>query len=472
MIAISGLLSGYLFIIKATAQKPATAPAAKDEGTDHHLFAALYTTKGGWTSTLALNNPLGQSRSVRVTLYNKHGQALVVPVISMSPNQNRYFNIAEWLSKADANGFSEGSMEIFFHGPPMGMGGQLVITDEHHSLSFDVPFAESEMFASSQLESLWWSLESKSKAEVFLANTKTERMTITPTFYINGEALASEPVILEAHESETLDIGRALNRLNVSTGTIRGGITLRHDRQPGALAVAGAITGKQSGFSTTMRFVDVRAQHSTKLYGAHLLIGKSGTQAGFTASTSFAPHVTVRNTTTQPVHIQGRVLYTTKDDSRSVEITPLTLAANEVRALNLSAVIASVGTKRLSDAGIEIEYTGGPGAIVVALASVDQSRRQVFDTPLRDPKSLNFGGGSYPFRIDGDNRAVIHLKNIDPVTNGEPRLCEVHLMFKGVDYTLPAQRVEAGQTLAIDIKKLRDEQVPDGSGKVIPQDAM
>jgi hypothetical protein len=245
---------------------------------------------------------------------------------------------------------------------------------------------------------------------------------------------------------------------------------LQYDKQPGALSVAGAITNKQEGFSSTMRFVDAAAQHSTKLYGAHLLVGKPGAQSGMPESASFTPRVTVRNTTSQPVQLQSRVLYTTEDASSTVEIAPVTLSANEVKELDMSAVIASVGLRILTDSGIELEHSGNPGAIVAAIASVDQSKSQVFDVPLRDPKSPSFGGGSYPWRIDGNNRAVVHLKNIDPLTDGEPRQALVTLYYEGGSYTLPVQLVEAGQTLAIDIKRLRDEQVEDSSGNVIPSD--
>lgn len=468
---VCGLLSGYLLIFKAAAHTSTPAPLASDSETDHYLYYATYTVKEGWTSTLVLNNPLNRAQNVRVTLYNRHGEALAVPEISLASNENLYFNIADWLTASGGDNFAEGSLEIFFHGRAMGIGGQLVVTDENHSLSFDVPFVEGGMFASSRLESLWWSLDGQSTAKIFLSNMKTERMVVTPTFYVNARAYESVPIALESHESKALDIGQALSKLNVRSGTASGGITLKHDRPPGALAVAGTIINQRSGFSTTMRFIDVRAQHSTKLHGAHLLIGQPDAQAGFAPGTSFAPRVTIRNTFTRPVNVKTKVLYTTKDGSRTVKLIPATLAAQEVRELNMSPVIIAVGTQKLLDAGIEIEHTGRAGAIVAAISSVDRTRNQVFDTPLRDPKSPSLDGGSYPFRIDGDNLAVIHLKNIDSVAGNGPRLCEVHLRFDGLDYTLPAQRVGAGETLAIDIKRLRDEQIPDGSGNLIPLDA-
>jgi len=127
-----------------------------------------------------------------------------------------------------------------------------------------------------------------------------------------------------------------------------------------------------------------------------------------------------------------------------------------------------MGGKRLTDAGIELEHSGLPGAVIAAIASIDQSGSQVFDVPLRDPKTMKNVGGSYLWRIDGDNRAVVHLKNIDPLTDGKMRQGTVMLFYDGGSYSFPVQMVEAGQTLAIDIRKLRDEQVKDSHDRVIP----
>jgi hypothetical protein len=44
----------------------------------------------------------------------------------------------------------------------------------------------------------------------------------------------------------------------------------------------------------------------------------------------------------------------------------------------------------------------------------------------------------------------------------------VKLYFDGGEYNLPLQQVDAGQTVEIDLKKLRDDQVADVQGHTIP----
>ena len=102
-------------------------------------------------------------------------------------------------------------------------------------------------------------------------------------------------------------------------------------------------------------------------------------------------------------------------------------------------------------------------------ASIDQSGSNVLDVPIKDPTSeMGFKGGSYPWDIEGDNRAVLHIKNVDVPGDGQKRQAMAKLYFDGGEYNLPLQEMDAGQTVEVDIKKLRDDQVKDVLGNVIP----
>lgn len=462
--------SCVLFAQPPQPQSPLPPPSGKMMEMDNHLHGAFYSIQEGWKSTLVLNNVIGSTSRAMITLYNKHGQALAVPEITLNPHESRYFNVAEWLTgdDGDMDDFSEGSVEVFFHGISMSLGAQLVVSDERRGLSFDVHFDEDMDFVSSQLESLWWGLNDETTALVFLTNTRQSRITVTPTFHVGGESLESESIVLGAHEMQTLDITEALKKLKVKRIPASGGMSLAQDNLPGALVVVGALLNKHNRFSSTLRFVDLSTQHTSTLHGAHLLIGNASAASGLPIGATYIPRATVRNTTDGPVEVKPTVRFTTVDGSQSLEIPPLILSPNEVHDLDLSAAASALGTKDLVDAGIEIQHNGQPGAIIAAAASVDQSGGRVFDVPIKDPKGSMLGGGSYPWRIDGDNRAVVHLKNIDPMTDGKPRTAIVKIWFEGGSYTLPVLLADAGQTVSIDLKKLRDDQVKDGTGNVIP----
>jgi len=442
-------------------------PRPKMTEADQHMYAAIYTTTGGYSSTLGLNNATNHPIAATVTLYNEHGAALTVPPITLDAHKNQAFDIADWVRNAD--GFEEGSLEVLYHDISMALGAQETITDANHSLSFDVHLQEPMDFMSSRVDGLWWALDdNQTDAEVFIANTRATQTVVTPIFYIGGAAQQGDAVTLNGRESNVIDIRKSLQSLHLSTPAV-GGISLSYTNGQGALAMVGVIRNAHNRFSTTMRFSDQASQMSTHLHGANILIGKPAPDSGFASTVAFTPHVIMRNTTDQPVQITSRIRYTSNDQSNNLDLGTLMLAPNAVRELDLRPAINAIANSTITDSGIEIDHNGTHGAVMAYAASVDQSGSAVFDVPVKDPTSdMGFKGGSYPWNIEGDNRAVLHVKNVDVPGDGQKRQFMVKLYFDGGEYNFPLQQVDAGQTAEIDIKHLRDDQVPDSLGNRIP----
>ena len=142
---------------------------------------------------------------------------------------------------------------------------------------------------------------------------------------------------------------------------------------------------KARGFSSTLRFIDATMQRSANLHGAHLLIGQPHAQSRLPINSKFIPRAFVRNTTALPVEVKATIRFKVDNIASSVQIAPLTLNAFEVREMDMSAVINAIGSRTITDAGIELEHSGKPGWVVAAAASIDQSGNHVFDVPLKRP---------------------------------------------------------------------------------------
>jgi len=362
-----------------------------------------------------------------------------------------------------------GHLEVVYHDISMALGAQETITDANHSLSFDVHLQETMDFISPRVDALWWALDdNQTEAEVFIANTRATQTVATPTFYVDGVAYQGEAITLNGRESSVIDIKQSLQRLHISTAAV-GGLSLSYTNGPGAVAIVGVLKNKHTGFSTTVRFIDQATQMSTHLHGANILIGRPAPDSGFASIVAFTPHVIVRNTTDQPVQITSRIKYTLNEQSNNIELAELTLTPNAVRELDLSPAINAIDKNVITDSGIEIDHNGSHGAVMAYAASIDRGGSAVFDVPVKDPTGdMGFKGGSYPWNIEGDNRAVLHVKSIDVPGDGRKQQFMVKLFFEGGEYNLPLQQVDPGQTAVIDIRKLRDDQVPDGLGNKIP----
>src|SRR5436853_869076 len=120
----------------------------------------------------------------------------------------------------------------------------------------------------------------------------------------------------------------------------------------------------------------------------------------------------------------------------------------------------------VDDAGVDIETSGNPGAVIARLTSVDQSSDFAFDVPIKDPLAeVMRVGGSYPWRLDNGFSTVLHLKN----TIAKPVFALVQVRYAGGSYNLERLPLAPFQTIAVDLRALRDRQQPDIRDSVMPK---
>ena len=106
--------------------------------------------------------------------------------------------------------------------------------------------------------------------------------------------------------------------------------------------------------------------------------------------------------------------------------------------------------------------------MVARLVCFDQSGDLSFDVPVKDPLAGVMGSdsGSYPWRLDGGFTTVVHLKNY----TAKPVYGIVQVRYEGGTYNPERISLAPYQTIALDIKELRDAQRPDIRGGVMPKD--
>jgi hypothetical protein len=77
------------------------------------------------------------------------------------------------------------------------------------------------------------------------------------------------------------------------------------------------------------------------------------------------------------------------------------------------------------------------------------------------------GTGGYPWFIEGDSSTFVYIKNV----TDEEQHFTFSLTYDGGDYSLGVKKIKARQTVAFDLKALRDNQVPDERNQTIPVNA-
>ncbi len=428
----------------------------------HTLAASYYSAKNGLKSTLMISNQGPNQMPTQVRLFNRDGKQFDLPAMNLGAHEFRAIDLGQYAA-SDAS-FEEGSVQVEYQGRKMEMGGAVTIADAARSLLSDEELVEpAREFASSQLEGLWWQPGGGAEVSLAVSNTSSARLSVTVSATAGGRGDAPTlNLVLNAHETRILgaessnDTERLVLRGNV------GGISIRHSGAPGALIAYGFVQERSTGFSGVIDFSDPQRAKTARLDGAGLRIGNL-------QGKRLSQILVVRNISSEQVTISGRILCTLGNGTDEVVgLEEFQLGSGEVRRINLRpAITQQTRGRRVESAGLEIIYTGNPGAVIATAASVSPDENQVFRVPMRDAAVQSSSTGIYPWSIDETSSSFVYIKNV----TDSPKQFTMMISYEGGNYALGEVSVPGGKTATYDIRKLRDTQKPDASGSVIPLQA-
>ena len=434
----------------------------KEDDKPHLLAASYYSLNGGLTATLMLNNKGPKPLTVQPTLFSSSGERMEVASVTVEGNSYREIDLKEY--GVEGTPFQEGSIQVFHRGKDLVLGAQIKMVDAARSLTFEEKFVElATEFTSTRLEGVWWVPSRATRLTLVLSNTTDSPLPVTAA--IQGVApRPGEPMTLtlQPHETRSLEL-RSLNGAARSLSEA-GGVSVEHAGAAGSLLARLFIQEAETGYSSWARFTDPEKTKSSKLHGAGLRLGSVGGE-------SLAPVFVARNVGTRDSVLTGRIPYAESNGSTGVvELPEVSLRPGEARVVNGAALarLRGLGSKAAT-AGVEFEYSTEPGSVIMSALSVSGSRNHVFNVPLWDIEAQRSSTGGYPWSLEGGNSTVVYIKNVTART----QKYALELKSEGGEhpYVLGVKTVEAGQTVALDVRKIRDEQIPDERGRPMPPGA-
>lgn len=432
----------------------------------HVLSMPYYSTKGDWDSVLTLNNATHNSLTASLTLYSLDGAALPLPDVSLGSDFHIALRLSDLIAKAQSGSrFQEGSIELRFNGNMMDLGAQLTVSDAKHGLSFDMepPMA----FKSSTLEGLWWSADIKTRGQVMLSNTTSTDLNLLMNTEWHGSVIPAQPISLSAHQTVVLEIEDLLKNIDIKAkGIERGGLSITHNGAPGALIAHGVVQNKEARFASNLSFTDPAARKSSVLNGTGLMLAHPASTSVFPNASSFVPYLALRNASSVGQTTSVTVQYTAAGQAHSESLPIVSLAPHEVRMVDFSALLSSLGNTLIDDAGLRIESSGSAGTLIAQLSSIDQNGTSYVDVPLNDAGPRSVGTGAHPFHLDGDSQAVVHLKNLAD----EPTTAIVQVLYDGGEFSPELILIQPGQSVSVDLRQLRDSRAKDVHGHQLPVD--
>jgi hypothetical protein len=443
----------------ATLPAPIDSPTPCCDDSPHLLVGTYYSVKNGLTAKLLLNNKGPRPIEVKPALFSMGGESHKIAPVTVEGNSFQILDMSGWIAAAGPQ-FREGSIQVFHLGPNLVIGAQVYLEDDAHSLAFEEKFAEPANFHSSQLRGVWW-LPTQ-KGEVLLALSNTSDSAVTATARADGQRPTrggSATVELSPHETRLLNVQEDLFGNDHGAMSQLGGISVEHNGPAGAVLARGFAQENDCGYSLAIQFADPQGAKSSAYQGAGLRLGVAGGEA-------LTPVAVAYNAGAEEATVRGRMPYTTSDGGAAeVSLPEVRLSPGESREIDVATAMRDAGVPAdVSAAGLEFEYSTGPGSVQMTALSVGASGNQLFRVPLWDVPAQRSATGGYPWRIEGNSSTFVYLKN----TTDQPQDYTLQMSYDGGFYVMGLKTIGAHRTIALDLRALRDQQVPDVYGKTIP----
>jgi hypothetical protein len=413
----------------------------------------------GLTAKLLLNNKGPNELVAQPTLFASSGEAFNAPAVTVQGKSFQLIDLQQWIDVAGPQ-FREGSIEIFHVGEDLVLGAQIYLENQAESLSFDEKLVELGSFKSSQMEGLWWLPSQKGEVEIALANTSAAPLTVNISASVRSPQRSGElSVQLAPRETRLIGVARDIMHREHGAMSRYGGISIRHSGSPGDLLARGFAQDEEVGYSLPIQFSDPASAKSSELQGVGLHLGSAGSDV-------LTPIVVLRNISTEPTVVTGRLPYTQEDGARNtISLPHVRLSGGESTVLDISRVMREQNRPWFNGiGGLEFKYSTAPGTVLITTISVSDSGNQAFRVPMWDVAAQRSPTGGYPWRIEGNSSTTVYIKNASETS----QKYFVQVNYAGGAYLIGMKTLAGGETISYDVRKIRDEQIPDSRGRVIP----
>ncbi|MFQ5741619.1 MAG: hypothetical protein ACE5JX_21690 [Acidobacteriota bacterium] len=175
-----------------------------------------------------------------------------------------------------------------------------------------------------------------------LTNVTEQGLRVTPRFYVEGVALASQRLDLRPHEYRVLNVDEGLGA--GAQSVLEGGLRLEVDGPPGSLMARGFVEDPARGFSSNLTFLDPQMPQTKRLHGAQLFMGQTDALPGLPQGISFTAWLLLRNTTAREMQVDINVRYSIRSNAGiagRARIPSLRLGRQEVRRINIKEWLVS-----------------------------------------------------------------------------------------------------------------------------------
>ncbi len=412
------------------------------------IYAPLIDLPDAASTEIVLNCRSAHEMEITPTFYTIEGKAVAGDPIHLQPAEMRFVETTSLIPARERNRHRWGGMSLSYVGNLLEAWAQMTLKGLRGGGSANVFFAVVNQPRANSIESVWW-MPQNAEAVIALGNSSSETVHGNLIFG-NGESQSVDirPFATEIVRSRT----RGLS-LSSSDRSRAESVSINYTGPAGSLIPSGYFGSAQEKFTSTIRFYNPPNVVQPNLYANNLRLRNS------------TPHMLLKNTST--AFVKARPKFLDAGGVTVVELSPQLLAPSEVVEVDLRPVIAVARNRSdLDSVSVQVGNEGAPGSLIGALYSRNEKTGVAYDVPLRDSGSPRSSTGGYPVRLDGDYTTVLSISN----AAGKAGDLTLQINYEGGPYQFGLINLKPGATKTVDIRKLRDEQTPDGNGHTLPRD--
>jgi len=435
------------------AQSPALPASFVVPHSRQILYAPIAGLEDFTEWDVAIVNRSSDKMSGTLTIYSAAGNPFPPSKITLDRDATRHLDIRSLIPPQES-AETLGGISIDFTGQSMGIAAQVTISGFHGIGNIDAPVFGDMMYKSNNADAVWWEPKGAG-SHLILGNSSADPVHAQITF-ANGERrevdlpphatiVQSVPHADAAHEAHQADEARVhgINSVHVvGTG------------MAGTLRVSGWVSSSKDGYVDTIRSYDPASSTESAVYanGLHFWDG--------------ANHLLVKNLTANPITVSGTIYpIATNGPAKPLSVPEKNLLPGASSELQ----IPDAGNRELLDGtAIKLESSGPRASIIASYSNHDTANQITRSVPFKDVGDFSALTGAYPWRLDGNFHSKIFVTNVG---KSRASIGAKILPVAGPEYFIDTKYLEVGETTVFDIRKLRDEQIPDSKGVKLPKDA-
>lgn len=428
-----------------------TVPSQAALGEHQHRLNGSYYNVAEFGTTLVLNNKGSDPVRVEARVFDLRGNGIDLRPLQVPGNQFIKMDMGEALQGLPKH-FDQGSIELRYWGRFLQLDAQLRLADESNGLGFAEQLVRPEEFKSSELRGNWWLPHIKSRMIWILSNTSETNLSLEGTLSGTSNPGWLKSLILRGHETRVI---------KADPLAVGGLINIAHDGEPGDLIVRGIVLEPRSNYSSVIECIDPDRAETSELHGVGLRVGPKA-----------SPVLSLANHANKACSASVSLTVRTDGNVREVPFADVSIEAGGIKTFDNSlfeAVLANAGLNDETEAGIRVRYTAAPGSVTGYAASLMGDQGILYRVPLLDAGAHFSSAGTYPWDLQDDQDTIFYVANL----TSQPQMQHYYLTSqKEIVHFSGFTTLQPGESIAVDIARLRDQQEIDQDGRTVPLDAI